>query len=107
MTETWEEPSLFDAAAERGMTEVLENASPKWVTEADRIIRNLVPGTRFIGEQIVEMVKNRGFETHDLRAMGPVMRRLATEGIITKTPEYRAARSSHGSPKPVWKRERT
>jgi len=106
VTDTWEEPSLFDAAAEQGMADVLENASPGWVTEAERIIRNLVPGTRFIGEQIVERVVANGFVTHDLRAMGPVMTRLAREGVICKTPEFRPAKSSHGAPKAVWKKER-
>lgn len=96
------EPSLFDDPA-AAMASVEANAIPEWITEADRIIRNLVPGTRFIGEQIVERVKKNGFVTHDLRAMGPVMMRLAREGVIVKTEEFRAAKSSHGSPKPVWK----
>jgi hypothetical protein len=107
---TWAEPSLFDApfdpAAEQAIAEVEANAAPEWMEEAEKLIRNLTAGTRFIGEQIVDMLNERGVETHDLRAMGPVMQRLGRAGIITKTGEYRAARSSHGSPKPVWEKGR-
>ena len=106
---TWTEPTLFDGPEDEvasAMHSVEANAVPAWIEEAERIIRNLTAGTRFIGEQIVDKVEERGLVTHDKRAMGPVMHRLAKEGVIRKTGDYRAARTSHGSPKSVWEKSR-
>ena len=92
------------------IAQVEENADRAWLEAAEQIIRGLTAGTRFIGEQIVDRVTEKGFVTHDLRAMGPVMQRLRREGVIEHTGEYRPARTSHGSPKPLWRvryRERT
>ena len=47
-----------------------------------------------------------GYATADKRAMGPVLVRMAKEGVITKTGQFRPARSSHGSAKAVWARSR-
>jgi hypothetical protein len=99
------EPTLFDEV-EAILDEVEANAAPEWVGEADKLIRNMVPGTRFIGEQVVEMLNKRGVQTHDTRALGPILRRLAREHVIVKTPEFRPAKTSHGAPKAVWKKER-
>lgn len=48
-----------------------------------------------LGERIEEPL--------DLRWWGNVSRALAREGVIQKTGEYWLARSSHLSPKPVWR----
>lgn len=39
----------------------------------------------------------------DRRAWGGVVNRAAGRGMIIRTGDFRAARSSHGSPKPVWR----
>src|SRR5208282_751070 len=70
---TWSEPTLFDEPEDEvtsAMRSVESNAVPAWIEEAERIIRNLTAGTRFIGEQIVDKVEERGLVTHDKRAMG-------------------------------------
>jgi hypothetical protein len=66
----------------------------------------MTAGTHFIGEDVIKIVNERGFLTHDLRAMGPIIQRNARAGHIFKTGEYRAARTSHGSPKPIWEKRR-
>ena len=103
---SYPEPIFFDDETEAAITAVEENADRAWLEAAEQIIRGLIPGTRFIGEQIVDKVNEKGFITHDLRAMGPVMQRLGREGVIRRTGEYRAARTSHGSPKILWERTR-
>jgi len=105
---TWTEPTLFDAIeeAEQAIADVEANADEAWMAEADRIIQNMTAGTHFIGEDVIKIVNERGFLTHDLRAMGPIIQRNARAGHIFKTGEYRAARTSHGSPKPIWEKRR-
>lgn len=39
----------------------------------------------------------------DTRAWGAVFHAASRKGLIVKTGEYRAAVTSNGSPKPVWK----
>jgi hypothetical protein len=104
----WHEPTFDDLLLEtaEGMASVEANADLEWIEAAESIVRNLTVGTRFIGEQIVDLVNSRGFVTHDLRAMGPILQRLGRGGVIRKTGEYRAARTSHGSPKPIWQKRR-
>lgn len=42
-------------------------------------------------------------EPPEARWWGAVTRYLARQGVIERTPEYWLARSSHLSPKPVWR----
>lgn len=41
---------------------------------------------------------------HDRRAWGPVTRQAVARGIIVRTGGYRAAVSSNGSPKPLYRK---
>jgi hypothetical protein len=78
----------------------------EWITEACNAFRRWAkrkPGRigtievfrAEIGEKVAEPVENRWW--------GSVTRALAREGVIERTPEYWLARSSHLSPKPVWR----
>ena len=90
--------------AEAAIAQVEENARPEWLDAAETYIRSMTPGTRFIGENVTDAMQAAGWDTHDLRAMGPIVQKLARAGVIFRTGQYRAARTSHGSPKPVWEK---
>lgn len=45
----------------------------------------------------------RAESTHDLRALGPMMSRAASDGIIQKTGRYAPNPNRHGSMSPVWR----
>lgn len=57
----------------------------------------------FTIEQIREQIARMGVEPpSDQRAYGQIVLRAAKLNLIKKTGEFAPARSSHGSPKPLW-----
>ena len=57
----------------------------------------------FTIEQIREQIAQMGIEPPtDQRAYGQIVLRAARDKVIRKTGDFAPARSSHGSPKPLW-----
>lgn len=102
--------SLFDlptadearAARDQGMELVDSNASEAWKQKAlQSILLYLRTHEVFF---IDDFWRDGGFPpgSHD-KAIGPLIRRAATNGWMVKTNEARPSVRSHMTPKPVWK----
>lgn len=96
---------LFDvvAAGHAGADAAAAHADPAWLGAARWHLRALLPGTVFLAEQIAASVAQRGLSTPDARALGVVIREAARDGLI-ETAGFAPARTSHGSPKRLWRR---
>jgi hypothetical protein len=91
-----------------GMQRSLFSANRKtngWSDAARAVLENYIvkhPRQSFIGEDVVEYAKAMIDSPPDGRAWGGVFCKAAADGLIKRTGEYRKARSSNLSPKPVW-----
>lgn len=99
------QPTLFDAVAagRAGTDAAASHADPRWLDAARWHIRALLPGQTFLAEQIARSVEERGLVTSDRRALGAVIREAASAGLIEPA-GFAPARTSHGSPKRLWRR---
>ena len=98
------EPTLFDAlqAADEAIARVDRNANPDWKEEAARAIwKRSKSGETFTTDEIMEDLAAVGVETHDARALGPVMRRAIRKKIVTEVGMTRSRRR-HGARIPVY-----
>jgi len=112
---TSNQPSLFDYDRERarvsreeGIKKVEEHADPDWKDIAyEAVLRTSRDLDSFIVDEVWKRMP-RGFSTHENRAMGAVIRRAVSRGVISKTSEYRPSSktSSHGAMRVVWKSKR-
>ena len=86
------------------MSRVDANADLDWKSvalEAVRRAASVLP--EFIVDEVWKFLP-QGVDTHDLRAMGPVMRRAHSKGYIEATNRYElsARVTSHGNPRRIW-----
>jgi hypothetical protein len=74
-----------DANRDEAMARVDRNADERWKEAADKVGRVLARfRPSFTSEDILIALEEEGFSTHENRALGPVMRRLVSDGIIEK-----------------------
>lgn len=60
-----------------------EHADTLWKLAAARIVFELASRNDYLTSlNVVEELERQGYETHDLRAVGPVMNKAAKEGTI-------------------------
>ena len=93
----------WDGAVE-GMGRAEENAEAEWMKRAKQIIADQPIGSEFLAEDLVDAIESTGLTTHTRKALGPVIRNAARDGLIVKTGEYRPALRGHCRPMPVWKK---
>ena len=98
------DPTLFD-----GMEQAAAHADreePGWTDRALGFL--LVYGdlqAEFISEDVARWAHANGLpDPTDSRAWGAVFNRASRRGLIHKTGGFRAAVTSNGSPKPVWRK---
>jgi hypothetical protein len=93
-----------------GMARVARHANPAWLRGADHCARLTVRDRyEFTADDVHDLMQilYPGVKTHDDRAMGPVIGKLAKEGLIVKSdrlpvPSRRGKR--HAGPCTVWRR---
>lgn len=98
-----DEPAIARATAERdaAMAQVEGNAPPEWVDEALDFVRHYLEQH---DELFVDDLWTAGLpRPPQPRALGPVIKRAAANGWMTKSGEHRPSVSSHMIPKPVWR----
>lgn len=114
------DPTLFDApparpvvtvnaarlAADEAVERVGEHADGAWMLAAERIVAGWPSGQLFTTDDLWRFLLAAGVETHERRAMGAVVRRLATSGAIRSTGQYRPSTrvECHGRPILIWRR---
>jgi hypothetical protein len=106
-TQNVADTSRHDAArqaAQKGIESAAEHADPEWTTAALDAIRDMPAGRRFLAEEIVCALRERGIETYDARAAGAVIRAAKSHKMIESC-GARPAASSHGSLKYLWVRK--
>lgn len=103
--------TLFDAATLKALDRghdaaeaCAEKADADWRYHAEWLIRHMTPGATFLAEDIAAACSDHGFATSDSRALGHVILEAKRMGLIAASGEYRPAKSSNGSVKPVWRR---
>jgi hypothetical protein len=80
------------------------HADERWRARAEFVVRSLPPGTEFLAEDIRAELDRQGATTADNRALGGVLLDLSRRGMVELTGSFRRARTSHGAPKPLWRR---
>lgn len=102
------QPDLFAAAAERdaALLTVEHNADPDWMRTATQAVLDLPIGEQFTTDAVWAALAGTDAITHEPRALGALMRRLARAGAIAKTGDYLPSgrRECHMRPVPVWVR---
>jgi hypothetical protein len=103
MQERREREAREQAAKEKALEQVEENADPDWIKRAR------LTGAR-IAAELEELTADDFWEAglekpREARALGPVLLRLARAGLIEKTERFRRSRQvgCHGMDVRVWK----
>ena len=96
-------PTL-EEATEQGRAAVESIPDTAWSQAAESIVLSMAAGVCFLAEEIVERLERLGQPAPDRRAMGAVIQRLSRARAIERTGRHLPARTSHGSPKPEWRR---
>jgi hypothetical protein len=99
-------PTMAEAKIAGAVGQAMSEASAdtRWLVAAEGYVNALPIGHRFIAEDVVIALRADGITTTNAKAIGPVIARLARDGLIVKTGHARGARTSHGSMKPEWQR---
>jgi len=90
-------------AAQKGIESAEINCDAEWFQSALDAIRAMPAGRRFLAEEVVDALRERGVVTPDNRAAGAVIRAAKSHGLIKKL-GYMPAVTSHSSPKTLWER---
>lgn len=93
------------AARDEAIGRADDHADTEWKRHAEQVIAWTA---RALGEFTTDDVWDRigsGFSTHEPRALGALMKRLATRGVITPTERYRTSKRTecHNRPVRVWR----
>lgn len=84
--------TLFDesgAARDEAIARAEAHATEAWLAAAERIILAISAGGEFTTDQVWDGLAAAGVTTHEPRALGAVMRRMAKHGHIGPTGTYR------------------
>jgi|GEM_PF-966937 len=102
----YEESEASDAAKKEGMERVAVHANPLWMDLAYNAIRIAAESLEdFTSDDVMDFIPEE-YDTHERRALGPVMLKAARNGLIVKTGMVRNSkrRSLHASPRQVWRK---
>jgi hypothetical protein len=107
-----DQPTLFDAAAAEAakiaaITKVERNADPAWKVEMLGAVAAVARRMhKFTSDDVWEELHGSSdADTHEPRALGAIMKKAATAGIIVATSEYRPSCrvACHARPVRVWR----
>jgi len=93
------------AAKEEAMERVELHADEDWKMAAEVAVRLVARrGRPFTTDEVVELLTQSNVTTHDLRALGPIMRNALREGLVEESGLWRKSSlvSCHRRPKAVW-----
>ena len=96
---------LAQVERERALVQVDQNAAPDWKTVALAAVKHVAQTRReFTTDDVLAILQSQPVATHEMRALGPVMRRAADAGYIAATDRFitSASVSRHRAPKRVW-----
>jgi hypothetical protein len=105
------QPSLFDyAEALEAQREAIErvdkNADPQWKIDMLEAVKSVAARlVKFTSDDVWEELANKSdSETHEPRALGAIMKKAASLGIVVGTSEYQPSKrvACHARPVRVW-----
>lgn len=92
---------------EEGMARAIRGANPEWAAEMDRFARTIAKRQAELTTEDVWLMHHKfgKYATPEPRALGPIMRELARDGIIRLTNKTirSTLASQHRRPLQVWK----
>lgn len=90
------------AARDEAIEQVGAHASEEWMAAAFRAASEIPPGTRFTTDDLWPSLD--GYWTHEPKAMGAVMNRVAKEGVARATSDHVLSKRPvcHARPLRVW-----
>ena len=94
------------AARDAGMEQADESAHEKWKRIVMETIREVALQSDFFTvDRVVERVQIKGAETHENRAMGPMMANARRKGWIESTRQsvQSAQKHCHAGPRTLWR----
>ena len=106
------QPSLFDPVAsvrakKNGMSRAEAHADPQWKLDMIEAIRTVASRHKFLTSDEVwqELSNSYVSSTHDPRAMGSIMKKAASLGLIVQTEQYLPSKRvvAHARPIRVWR----
>lgn len=94
------------AARDEAIDRVERNADSHWKVAATNCVMTLArTNAEFTTDDVWSLLVGWPESTHEPRAMGPVMRKVANAGIIEATDQYRQSerKECHARPVKVWR----
>lgn len=86
------------------LDQVEANADSSWLYGAEAAIRYLAAnGARFTGADVLKLLEEWNLKTHENRALGAIIRKMAKRGVIEATSDWRPT-GSHGRLQKVWRK---
>lgn len=104
-----EQPDLFTALERRdeALHRALRNANDPWKSAAvAAIVRCSTIADTFTTDEVWAELHRSGYSTHEPRALGAVMKMVASDGLIEATPNWRQSirPECHARPVRIWRR---
>ena len=73
-----------------------------WTNEAFLFLVSYAENNKeFLAEEVIKASKDELPQPHDNRAWGAIFHKAAKAGVINRV-GFKGAKTSHGSPKPLW-----
>jgi hypothetical protein len=101
---TLEEERTLDAETNEAIERGYSAANSEWKTQALQCVEKLARVHKeFVSYDVFLATKQVSSSTHDLRAIGGLIREAARRGWIAQSGRYAKNKNRHGSPCPIWK----
>jgi len=103
------QPDLFAAtnARDEALARVMRNADSQWTKTAALLIMDVADSTdEFTTDEVWSALHRVDARTHEPRALGAVMKSLASAGLIVATDNWRQSirPECHARPVRIWRR---
>ena len=91
-------PEEAKAEAAEAMARAERHANEMWKAECARVIYRLAQsGNPFTTDEVMTIMGKSGHTTHEPRALGPIVRRATSKGVIKRTGNYAKSTRRHSS----------
>ena len=88
---------------EEAMRRADEHANQRWSDECAHVIWRLAKsGDPFTTDEVMTIMAESQYKTHEPRALGPVVNRALRKKVIKPTGDYVKSTRRHSSPIPVY-----
>lgn len=96
-------PNQARQETEEAMKRVEKNANQRWSDECAHVIWRLAKSKEpFTTDEVMTIMAESPYKTHEPRALGPVINRALRKKVIKPTGDYVKSTRRHSSPIPVY-----